>query len=134
MTKKQEKIKEAYGQYWDLVNDQIDENGWLDQKGIHKPLPGLTMDVLNPYDPKYCYYMRPVSLAGLDDNNGWISIESEADFPKNKLDHSFVYSLKENMISSIQLNIVRNDQIEELFEDDWITHYQPIIKPKPPIY
>lgn len=58
-------------------------------------------------------------------NNGWIRIESKSDLPKD------------NSINYHALNIEFPDDIEVCLRvevDERFTHYQPIIKPQPPIY
>jgi hypothetical protein len=77
---KQEKIQEAYGEHWEKVKYFVDKDGWFDAKSfygqaIHKGLVGLTMEISDPYDPKYCYWKRPVSLSGINNNNGWIKVD-----------------------------------------------------------
>lgn len=63
------------------------------------------------------------------DNNGWIKIESENDLPKEGMTNYLVCIDNEPSIHPYNLK-----QLLMLFEDRMITHYQPIIKPKPPIY
>lgn len=126
---KEEKIKEAYGKYWELVKDLVRPDGSLSEA----VWMGSGMEMI-PYQDYSTGYLRPLSLVGIEDNNGWIKIESESDLPKEKFNYSFVYCLKPEIISSVQNNIVRNDQLEELFEDEWITHYKPVSEPTTPIY
>ena len=75
-----------------------------------------------------CYYIRPKSLQGIEDNNGWGVIPSIHDKEIEKGQYWVMYS---------------NGFIEVAFYDGtmecykfWklnFTHYQPIVKPKPPI-
>ena len=65
----------------------------------------------------------------IEDNNGWIKIESEEDLPKDG--HYWVIT-KEGILTD-------SPKDKDLFQDNsyWLsnfTHYQPIVKPKPPIY
>ena len=81
---KEEKIKEAWGIHF---SNDVDENGyrtyaeyeythiaqWDDdllEKGFNKVLK--------------IYWVRPKLLRGIENNNGWIKIESEKDLPKEK--------------------------------------------------
>ncbi|MGL5235214.1 MAG: hypothetical protein ACRC8Z_10760 [Empedobacter falsenii] len=135
---KEEKIKEAYSEHWETVKDFVDENGWLNSKELYrdvgnsKRLIGLTLDICNPYDPKYCYYKRPVSLSGIENNNGWIKIESEADLPKEKM-YLFLIDKKKGLDEKpYPFNPDIDACIRELLV--FHSHYQPIVKPKPPIY
>jgi hypothetical protein len=58
-------------------------------------------------------------------NNGWIKIESEADLPEFTTN---CWVMKNEII--VNQSIYKNKG----FITDGITHYKPIIKPKPPIY
>lgn len=68
------------------------------------------------------------SLKVIENNNGWIKIESEDDLPKKEDDYHICIENKD-------LSIAYFDK-----SDGWfiacpeITHYQPIIKPQPPIF
>lgn len=85
--KKQEVIIKAWGQHWETVKEFTNENGWADFKqifggnGDFKGLEGLKLETLNNYDPKYCYWKRPIELDGIEDNNGWNVISLKADLP-----------------------------------------------------
>ncbi|AZA82182.1 hypothetical protein C1637_09870 [Chryseobacterium lactis] len=136
--KKQEKIQEAYSSHWEKVKPYVDENGWCDFKalwgdfGNSKGLEGIELETMDPYDPKYCYFKRPVSLNGINDNNGWIKIESEEDLPKEK-GHYWV----KNKVSENRIDFDYIDWDCETTIDLWMefnTHYQRIPQPKPPIY
>jgi hypothetical protein len=66
-----------------------------------------------------------------EDNNGWIKIESENDLPIIKTECYFIFDSK----------IEKGDYSGKIFFDKYgmygyktVTHYQPIIKPQPPIY
>lgn len=127
---KQEAIKKAYGEYWDKLKDFVDENGWLDSKnyyskGTNKTLGliGLTMDILDPYHPKHCYFKRPVSLSGIENNNGWTKIENDTSFPDVDV---WACNFNGNKIPFLQHALTPFSSTS--------THYQPIEKPKKPIY
>lgn len=67
---------------------------------------------------------RPKSLEGIEDNNGWIKVPDN-----NKINcqaDCYAYS-RQGYIYLIEEN-------EDLFEKGFITHYQPIVKPKKPLY
>ena len=125
---KQEAIKKAYSEHWDKVKDYVDENGWASYPNVQK----------HDYDfgklefKDGCTFLRPESLKGIENNNGWIKIESEKDLPKDNKDYWVMTNMKEdsiqqlsNLISIRCLNLVKNIKV---------THYQQIEKPKPPIY
>lgn len=76
---KEKAIREAYGEHWETVKEQVNENGYL-----YHPRGGeVTFDPFigfmeeHPTDDAY----RPNSLQGIETNNGWTRIESEADLP-----------------------------------------------------
>jgi hypothetical protein len=133
---KQEKIQEAYGEHWELVKNYVDENGWFYSNSSEyvKIFHTICMSVL--LDPRrqedLCSY-RPKSLSGIEDNNGWIKIESESDLPKEE---SIMYRL------GMFLNDGRFHQDSNLCTLttaiaalNWnYTHYQPVGKKKEPIY
>lgn len=125
---KQEKIQESYGEYWQTVKDHIDENGW---------------DIRLKYSVNYktqdyivkghgVYITRPISLFGIEHNNGWIKIESEDDLPKESGWYDFqVYpqrAYKPNY-TYWHKGATKIGWFVETY-----THYQPIIKRQAPIY
>lgn len=87
---KEEKIKEVYGIHFGKCNP--DENGWskyqlndkqelISEFAINSIMP-CEFNNFRQDNAKLIYCVRPKSLQGIEDNNGWIKIESEADFPK----------------------------------------------------
>lgn len=121
---KQEAIKKAYGEYWELVKDYVDENG------ICENWSSFRDEKTRIFQPKECDTFgngwRPKSLQGIEHNNGWIRID---DFVK--------YTNEKFWIFNSHINDLYQGQ---LFDDDmfpinrYATHYQPIEKPKLPIY
>lgn len=71
----------------------------------------------------------PTTLRKILKNNGWIKIESEEDLPKEDGSLHIFPPYKDSYIF-----FFHNDEPsrEELVKNH--THYQPIEKPKPPIY
>lgn len=133
--KKEEKIKEAWGYAWDFIDGHVKENalyyGWVHKLNINIHFNELNIELQQHYTDEWLY--RPKSLQGIEDNNGWIKIENEEDLPKEKALYFIANSnpdiifYSSNMISDL-------DNLKEMWEDGDITHYQPIEKPKPPIY
>lgn len=72
----------------------------------------------------------------MENNNGWIKIENEKDLPKNSINQRklnnwyYVYSSFKEKIEWHPKNLFA---LHSMFHQGLITHYQPIIKPKPPI-
>ena len=131
-TKKQEAIRLAYGEYWEQVKEYVDmDSGVL---RIH-------ISDLNDYEPlKLVYHersrYRPLSLHGIENNNFWYTVESEADLPT---DDEPIWV----MIDGLELpELVQPNSSEDeyhgsdgfIYNSRHITHYHPIVKPKPPIF
>ena len=125
---KQEAIKKAYREYWENVKDYVDENGWASYPNVQKH--DYDFGKLEFKDD--CTFLRPESLKGIENNNGWIKIESEKDLPKV----SGLYFGKDYEFGT---DMMYFDFETKKWEDSNgylqnVTHYQPIKKPKPPIY
>lgn len=131
---KEEIIKEAYGNYYDSLKPYIGENGEIYQ-----------MRIIDNEDPDIIYenvicelnmirnnaMLRPKSLQGIEDNNGWTKINSEDDLPEEDLqcwliDEEFGMDIG---YFSFQTKTWFCDEVKQ-----FTTHYQKIIKPKPPLY
>ena len=132
---KQEAIKKAYYEFWENVKDYVDGNGWIKCKDIHyhKDL-GLMRDQIHyidngkEWDNFEIISWRIPILQGIENNNGWIRIENEADLPNNEKVWICTSNNRVLISSKAGLNWVLKNP------DNKITHYQPIEKPKPPIY
>lgn len=125
---KEEKIKEAWGKAYDEVKHLLTENGYIwsvDLAHICLDLSLYNLD-LN-YNDTGC---RPKSLKGIENNNGWIKIENEEDLPKEDCNVFILH--KTYGIITDKYKSVKKDFHYNYKKN--ITHYQPIEKPKPPIY
>ena len=130
---KQEAIKNAYGEHWEYLKNFINEEGVFigDTDMISDKLFGEWAFIglakaIN--SEELISGSRPKSLKGIENNNGWIRIESEADLPKEEGNQYFVF-IKGNI--EIGFYFKGTHQLQWLMH---VTHYQPIEKPKPPIY
>lgn len=77
------------------------------------------------WDLKECS-IRPKSLQGIENNNGWIRIKSDDCFPNDNKDYWVIRNgviAVENIPSSRTVWWINN-----------VTHYQPIEKPLKPLY
>lgn len=147
---KEDKIKEAYGENYNLVKDFIDKYGWCtridyrsgEEKINHKILNELGFykddGKLETYMSDKGHFWRPIELKGFEHNNGWTKIESKADLPKDSFGLYHVIS-KEDFFCELP----KNQGIEEYWQNDrnkvndWLenfTHWQPISKPDQPVY
>jgi hypothetical protein len=119
MKTKEDVIKEAYGEFFEVEKENIDTNGWTNDSDRHR------FNDLE-FNEKHSV-MRPLSLKGIENNNGWIKIESEADLPKIIGDY-WSFDGKE----------VCNHHFEHspfwIKQWKYVTHYQPIQKPNPPVF
>ena len=120
---KEEKIKEAYGENYNPHN--IDENGWMKYS--------LWMHFFKKVDADYDEFdnrnmvVRPNSLTGIENNNGWIKIESEDDLPKESSNY-WIFQ------SDLRTVTMKDFYDNKKYYGVKATHYRPIVKPKPPIY
>lgn len=116
---KQEAIKKAYGENY----IHADINGWI-RFGMYVPTD-LGIENYDEIDG----FWRCKSLQGIENNKGWIRIESKDDLPKEEGNYFIVRSNNEVGTSYF----IPNNDFSVM---DWrdITHYKPIEKPKSPIY
>lgn len=124
---KQKAIREAYisaGVDWEQVKEFLDENGAFPiSRHIQFVPKGRGQEW--SFNEKGIY---PKSLSGIETNNGWISIESEKDLP-SEVDKYWVIGY------GLDYPIIQFFDVEN--KNEWlevVTHYQPIVKPKPPLY
>ena len=126
---KKEAIKKAYGEYWEKLEYFINKDGWA-----YNYFEEIGIEIFgSEADFKNSIFWRPKSLQGIENNNGWIKIESEADLPNDE--DAIYWALKNSKAVCIELKTPIN--LKELFSDflkDKITHYQLIEQPKPPIF
>jgi len=126
---KEEKIKEAYGEHWETVKEFVDNNGYCDKSRLFKFTNLRYSDFETSFIHTTDNNMLPKSLQGIETNNGWVKIESEADLPKDWEKIYYVFANGE--VKTYNWN---PGQVQAGWNYDEITHYQPIQKPKPPIY
>lgn len=130
---KEEKIKEAFGESWNLLNRSMQDHilnvhHWVDRSKNRMNLSptDLGFDEATECEVRFEFW-RPIQLKGIEDNNGWKEYNFEA-LPKDIDCHVInddgdIVVLSSNVINSISKNsLVR------------ITHYQTIAKPNPPVY
>ena len=129
---KEEKIKEAYGEYWEKVKDFVDENGYIDGVMIKNKIGIVPNNFIEKFQPLVSMF-RPKSLQGIENNRGWIKIESESDLPSENIDCYFITHNKEIFKGEYIKSIDNFKSGSELYNGR-VSHYQPITKPKPPIY
>lgn len=127
--KKEDKIKEA----WDETGIKVvsyNEYGWAKFSMDLKKDPCYDSDL---FDFTSIRYFRPKSLKGIENNNGWIKIDSEDDIPEKAGHYWVCYKGVSTFI--IQLpnkNQISDSIIKRLLEN--YTHYSPILIPEKPMY
>jgi hypothetical protein len=132
---KQEKIQEAYGEHWEKLKDSISENGWVSFYSDETRIRDEFHKKENiECSPNHNNNWRPKSLQGIENNNGWIKIKSEEDLPKDNTRCHFIIDRYEELEKQgIYIDGLFWDA-QSAYTNKIITHYQPIIKPEPPIY
>jgi hypothetical protein len=127
---KEIKIREEYGGFWNQLHINAKECALKHNGLINSILTNAPKEIEHDYKDR-CY--RPKSLQGIENNNGWIKIESEADLPKENLDCWFYnsygmfrgyFNKKQGFFYDEKYEVIRYD----------LTHYKPIEKPLLPIY
>lgn len=130
MTKK-EAIAEAYGIFYNPETIHYSINGWIGNENKNVIDKMIKNGILLEFGKTR---VRPLSLLGIEDNNGWIKIQSENDLPKNQIrcitglmynKNNFIYGFEEEKTPEV---------LKDLWELNEITHYKPIEKQKQPIY
>jgi len=129
---KEEKIQEALGIYHIHAN----KDGWISSESLEyvNAYHGLRCEKEAKKEDDVCYW-RPKSLQGIENNNGWIKIESEDDLPKQE--NNLWLLLSDGSCILGDYNIFQKKfrhRLEGVCTDDEVTHYQPIEKPQPPLY
>jgi len=137
------KKKLIFKEWIDIVGEEkfksllIDENGYLNftsTKEYHSynniyPNKFMVKDY-NPYKNGADSHVqnisiRPVTLHKLENNNGWISLK-ESGLP---VDDNYYFVVIDNHISIKQFHIIQYKWWRE-----YVSHYQPITKPKNPLF
>jgi len=136
---KQEKIKDVYqklGFIWSKIEHLVTEEGVL-----ILPSPDLKYS-LEGYEnlvadkEKFSSFgkeglkLQPSSLKGIYNNNGWIHIESEIDLPKEDCSCIVIFDNGEIDVQRFFINY--KDFANTPYK--YITHYQVVKLPSPPIY
>lgn len=133
--KKEEKIKEAYGEHYETVKNYIDDNGWcvlnVSQKEPINDFAHHEKTEWKPINERVCW--RPKSLEGIENNNSWIKIESEDDLPEiGTYCHFIIKGFEELNNQGLFDGMFWDNKCAYI--SSVVTHYQPIDKPKSPIY
>lgn len=137
---KKQAIKEAYGELWETVKDYVYAEGYVlarDVPGIRDMIGNAEMIIDAPGRPAY----RPKSLKGIEDNNGWKRIDSEADLPKMAGTYHVIVSLPSHLkgktVDKPRLDILHvmpgSGKVWKYY-NGLVTHWQLIVEPEKPLY
>ena len=131
MKTKEEVIKEAWG--LSGITIEYDEcNGWSLEHVELDSFYNESLDTAWEYSTKGVLYarIRPISLQGIEDNNGWTSMAEPIPIEDGNY-HMFNGS---KIIPIIIENVTDIESLKIQYKKDKFTHYQKIEIPKPPIY
>ena len=132
---KQEAIKNAYGAFWNRLSDSqkeyaLNNNGNV-QIGYSKEQSQLYKDMINS-DLFLTQPIFPKSLQGIENNNGWIKIESDEDLPKNDMYVRITFNKKMNIAFLCDGEFYNPNKVK--YYKKGVTHYKPIEETNPPIF
>lgn len=137
MKSKEEVIREAYGEFYDVCSP--DKNGWTltdESKAGYEFLD----DKIEYLDFDYFNEWRPKSLKGIENNNGWIIIENKNSLPKKDCRCEFIkysgehlYGRFENRMSGLFIDESKRFESPE-HRPESISHYKEIHQFSPPLY
>ncbi len=129
---KQEKIQEAYGEYFEKMKPWIDEKGWFNKNAFYEEKFFFKYDDLNTAFHHKEDFMIPITIKELDSNKGWVKINNEDDFPKESIYMETInksYDIKDPKSQGMH-HFIKGD---EKFLMGLISHYR-ILPFDPPIY
>jgi hypothetical protein len=120
---KEEKITQAYGKHYELCKP--DEDGWTK---VSEYLGGYEFldDAIEYFDFNVSDNWRPLSLYGIENNNGWIKINSESDLPEQGGEYIVFRMSKKSTATyckSDRWMVPENDYPKTTFKHG-ITHYR----------
>ncbi len=82
---------EAIGIDFSTIENELDENGW--HLGDVDQIPKDSYEQCDHYSKSVGKMAeRPKSLRGLEDNNGWIKINDEDDFPRSEGEYTLMFT------------------------------------------
>jgi len=125
MKTKEDVIKEAYGEYWEEIKTATcNSTGWVMSDYFDCRDYDIEVDI---DDENYLW--RAKSLQGVEKNNGWIKIESEADLPTKE--QLYWLSSEKGFIKD---SLFPLSSIKIKYINGTCTHYQPVQTPNDPVF
>ena len=120
---KQEKIQEAYGEWFEEMKPWINIDGWFDKNAFYNKVFSFNYEKIDVLFSHCQDLMIPKSIREIDKNHGWVKI-GEDDLIHFEGDLWGLTKNKEVFFFST----------DEFIEKGLLTHYQPIVKPGLPLY
>jgi hypothetical protein len=130
---KEKVIAAAYtelGFDWEQLKEYIEEDGRLTEYNAKYRL--RVYDHIFTVRDKgswYLYSWLPDTLIGIENNNGWLSVEN---LPNKELDVHIIYD------NTLQTTGIWDNTLKAFYSGSNklhnVTHYQPIVRPAPPLY
>ncbi len=127
MKTKEELLQSIYGAEY----IHADINGWMKYGMYHPNDLGFDNDEVDRYGDMYLW--RPKSLQGIEDNNGWISINSEKDLP-NPINGGLWEIIRNGEQYFVELLAENTIRLFKDFQKDGVTHYKIHNKSNPPLH
>jgi hypothetical protein len=157
MKPKEEVVKKAWIKAIGLLEFEkydkyIDENGFIDKQISPLSRKGIVVDEVKKSISKNYkgLFERPISLKGIETNNGWISIQSENWLKEHKINGSntkFYVDNPDEDYLTIEILVSDGKNQEQLTLSDYLfikdellqkgikaTYYAPIEKKQPPLH
>jgi len=139
---KEERIKSEWDKFG--ISENIDVDGWADMyvvAGINTLSDRFHYKEYSEHSNNFeTILCRPKSISGIENNNGWIKIESEEDLPKQDIRCEFIkdngkqlYGRFENRMGGLFIDESRRFESPE-YRTESVTHYQPIEKLPSPLH
>lgn len=133
-TAKQQAIEKAYGEheFSERAIYLINADGWIENQYSDNKMNLYS----SLFDSNGSGSFRLKSLSGIENNNGWIRIESEEDLPETSPQLYKVYRDK-SLIGRDSLDFsysYSSVKVGTLYNQRLITHYKPIEPELLPIY
>jgi hypothetical protein len=135
---KQEFIKAAYGEHWEALKSNINDDGWVKVRE-YEPKDDAFFYLSFGYDRSHVDLVftsilarwRLKKLRGVEKNNGWIKVEDIDAFTSDGM----CFVVMRGKVDVIRLKFpFDTSQVLADFKKDGITHCQFIAPPPPPIY
>ena len=123
---KEEVIKKAYGESWEILKDYINQNGFINCVKNRKLslIPYFEVSQIEFKENE----ARPKVLKGIENNNGWVKIYCENDLPQFDC-HCWFMNKRQRLVNG---RFLVEGRIDFLMKN--ATHYKIVADPELPLY